>query len=147
METECESCKKNTVRENWKSGKWDKEPNVKRFEHAGLACIIHRGPGGHWCGYVGVEENHPYYGKDDGDIDDRPEVHGGVTYADWDSPGCVASDDGKKRWWFGFDCAHCEDRCPAFEIVGIIPGSIYRTMDYAISETKSLAEQIAKKGA
>ena len=147
MKVECDTCKRNVERNGWRVGPWSREPNVKWFEHAGLACIVHRGPSGAWCGYVGVEENHPYHGKSYDELDEHPEVHGGLTYGEVESDRCISSNDGKKRWWFGFDCAHGGDLCPAFNGFDGFPGDVYRTMDYAISETKFLAEQIVKGGA
>jgi hypothetical protein len=38
----------------------------------------------------------------------KVEVHGGLTYA---GPGITHKDE----WWFGFDCAHAGDLCPAIE--------------------------------
>lgn len=79
------------------------------------------------------------------------DVHGGVTFSH-------ASDaflGGRNLWWFGFDCGHCDDLSPAmihprFERIGI-PGDLfadqtYRTMEFAMSETRKLAEQLASIG-
>ena len=69
-----------------------------------VRLIVMRGPG---CvnGYVGVKENHPYFGKsyDDTNID----CHGGLTYANMG--------DDKYGWpsdyyWFGWDYAHLGDK-------------------------------------
>ncbi|WP_064830964.1 hypothetical protein [Rhizobium phaseoli] len=45
------------------AGVWDLEPDQKSFIHAGLRCELRRGPVGAWCGYVGVDEAHPWFGK------------------------------------------------------------------------------------
>lgn len=42
--------------------KWETEPRHKEFEADGLPCVMTRGPGGHWCGYVGVPEGHALHG-------------------------------------------------------------------------------------
>lgn len=70
---------------------------------AGLVAIVLATPMGHRCGYVGVPEGHALHGKhyDDLDID----VHGGLTYSD-NNMGPVNND----AWWFGFDCAHFDDK-------------------------------------
>lgn len=45
-------------------GVWDSEPDHVEFEHAGLACVIHRNTdhGYHLCGYVGIPIGHPLHG-------------------------------------------------------------------------------------
>ena len=76
------------------------------------------------------------------------EVHGGITFSgDGDGEYPVHSN----LWWFGYDCAHCDD-APA-------PGStmyqfdnlmgkgdrIHRTLQFCIDECESLAQQIVEK--
>ena len=64
--------------------------------------------GAFYCGYVGVPVGHRLHGDPYDQVNVR--VHGGLTYADLhkrrlsDAPGT----DG--LWWFGFDCAHADDR-------------------------------------
>lgn len=53
-----------TDRSKWPSGPWDGEPDgAIEFEHKGLPCMLHRGPLGAWCGYVGLPAGHPWFGK------------------------------------------------------------------------------------
>lgn len=71
---------------------------------------------GHRCGYVGVPKSHPMYGK--GYDENLPflkmatmevyfDVHGGVTFAGKGIGGNYPVEG--ELWWFGFDCAHCDD--------------------------------------
>lgn len=64
----------------------------------GLTCQIRWADfcGGFPCGYVAVEEGHPWHGKEYDDI--NADVHGGLTFA-----GTMPGDE---RYWFGFDCGH-----------------------------------------
>lgn len=72
------------------------------------------------------------------------DVHGGLTYAGG-GKGYPADGDG---WWFGFDCAHCDDG-------DIEPDSnrswaregVARSLEYVEAECESLAEQIITKTA
>ena len=57
--------------------------------------------GSHPCGYVSVPKNHPFYGKRYLEIEDKIEVHGGLTFS-----GKLHSLDGL---WFGWDYAHGGD--------------------------------------
>ena len=85
--------------------------------------------------------------------------HGGITFADGgeNSNYPIESD----LWWFGFDCAHCDDakelelayeRFPNYrERLAMqiecedrfrIDGTIVRTEEYVAEECKKLAEQL-----
>lgn len=41
---------------------WDAEPNQLDFEADGLPCAMRRGWSGVWCGYVGIGQDHPWFG-------------------------------------------------------------------------------------
>lgn len=131
---------------DWGRGMWTDEPDKVQWidEATGLDCLLHRGPGGHWCGYVGVGPDHPWHGLDYGQCvmgegcdapeeerwycDHRPDsildVHGGITFAsacadtDDESTGiCHIAEPGRPDhvWWFGFDCAHSGDLSPKYD--------------------------------
>jgi hypothetical protein len=129
-------------------GPWDSETNFKKWQHAGLTCMIQRNFYGVWCGYVGVKKAHPCYEKDCGRISSgyrNISAHGGVTYA--------GRLDNTAIWWIGFGCdsasdiiPYCADLYEATEtIYGFVGkhGEIYRDTAYAIKETNNLAEQLA----
>lgn len=148
----------------------------REFEHAGYKCVVTFNVMGHRCGYVGIPKNHPLYGKeysdyleikkaDVGDRDERIRIeayflcHGGIIFADGgeNSNYPIESD----LWWFGFDCAYCDDakelelayeRFPNYrESLAMqiecedrfrIDGTIVRTEEYVAEECKKLAEQL-----
>ena len=86
-----------------------------------------------WCGYVEVTIDNSLHEKhyDDLDLD----VHGGITFSDYMD----------NNWSFGFDCAHYNDMIPFYvKLLKNEFGNTYRTKEYVISETESLAEQISK---
>lgn len=66
--------------------------------------------GSHPCGYVAVPKDHPFYGKEYCDIEDKIEVHGGLTFS------------GKLKdledLWFGWDYAHYGDFTWPFVMTG-----------------------------
>jgi hypothetical protein len=41
---------------------WDGEPDRLEFEAEGLPCVMRRGFGDAWCGYVGISGDHPLFG-------------------------------------------------------------------------------------
>jgi hypothetical protein len=152
-------------RTEWGAGPWDDEPDRVDFVHAGFACLLHRGPLGHWCGYVGVPREHPAYGQsyDAADVD----VHGGLTYANRCAgaichvPAPGMPDD---VWWLGFDCGHAGDYTPSMgrwwgtgypfpdakydhdvAMAAVEDWTIekYRTVAYVRAETERLATQLA----
>lgn len=119
----------------WGDGPWRDEPDKVQWkdEATGLPCLANRGPGGHWCGYVGVAPGHPAYEKEYDDVydlfpswgdDGYLEVHGGLTYSNHCAEGPEATSirhipepGGPDHvWWLGFDCAHSGDVSPAHEM-------------------------------
>jgi hypothetical protein len=134
-------------RELWGEGPWQAEPDRVEWRHAGYPCLmIRHDTYGHWCGYVGVPETHPDYGKDY----DEPEVevHGGLTYARaCRGDVCHVPEPGESDhvWWFGFDCAHAWDISPGLRLGGMLPESTYRDLPYVKAETNKLAEQLHQR--
>ena len=127
-------------------GPWDAEDDRVDFIHANTACFIKRNQMGVWCGYASVDKNHPLYGEDY----DTPEilVHGGLTYADkCQGDLCHTPAEGFPAdvWWFGFDCGHGRDIMPKMLLFAVVdlPDSVYRTQEYAMNETKKMADQLA----
>ena len=107
---------------------------------AGLKAHVIATPMGHRCGYVGVPEGHPMYGKhyDEVDVD----VHGGLTY----------SNDEDGLWTFGYDCGHWDDaKDPELmsdeykkvfrDFPRLIEGTI-KTLDFCVTECEALAKQL-----
>lgn len=90
---------------------------------------------GQWNGYVELPKDHPYYGKYYDDMDNNIDVHGGITYSDYNG-------------WVGFDCAHGWDLKPDLEYGYYYYPSRdttnehYWTKEEVIEETNSLAEQL-----
>lgn len=154
----CENCEHEYARSQWPDGPWSNEPDRVEFEHAGFNCLLHRGPTGVWCGYVGVRPGHPCFGKSCNDLDF--DVHGGLTYSDKCAGAiCHIPKPGEpdELWWFGFDCAHGGDLSPQSALfhqeLAKRPGSslsggafddyfTYRDIEYARKQTESLAEQL-----
>lgn len=122
-------------------GPWQHEPDKIQFvdESTGLDCLIVRNHMGGLCGYVGVPEGHPMFGRayseclqgcDDEEgscYQHSPEylyqVHGGLTFSGKCQEGppeteasriCHVPEPGLPAnvWWFGFDCGHYNDLHP-----------------------------------
>jgi hypothetical protein len=95
------------------TGPWDQEPDRDLWKHAGLACLVNRGPMGAWCGYVAVPPGHPAHRKHYNEVD--VEVHGGLTYSE-ECQGviCHTPKPGEPDdvWWLGFDCGHTRKQRP-----------------------------------
>lgn len=145
MKNKCADCDHKRV--GWPAGPWDSEPDREEFQHAGFACLLHRGGAyGAWCGYVGLPPSHTLHGKDYDAANERlPDgVHGGLTYAE-ECAGAIchvpAPGDPEHLWWFGFDCAHYLDRWPGHW--SRADYGEYRDIAYVREETKRLAEQLA----
>ena len=141
-------------------------------DETGYQCFMLRNQFGAWCGYVSIPEEHPFYGMESNrkvqidkeklmtrkvgnspplisimlqdkeefekgivTLDLSVEVHGGITFTGehFDEPGA---------WWIGFDCSHCDDRCPGMNIDFIDDMQIYRNREYVENEIRNLAEQL-----
>lgn len=148
-------------RTGWEAGPWNGEPDKIQWPDAdtGLPCLAVRHPQfGHWCGYVGVTQEHPLFEKKNCDLD----VHGGVTFADTCDMGanecesiCRIPGPGEsdRIWWLGFDCAHVYDFQPGLEALsksihgyplnGMREGT-YRTLVYVQAECADLAKQLVE---
>jgi hypothetical protein len=145
-------------------GEWDKEPDKAHWidEKTGLDCLITRNTMGALCGYVGVPEAHPLFGKPCCDVSLL--AHGSVNFADRCDPDadeekglCHTAQDAANEtvWWFGFDCSHSCDLKPAFTMPAftmLIPPEFakmlamwdetYRNFEFVKAEVESLAEQL-----
>lgn len=157
---------------DWGDGPRQHESDEKQWtdSETGLECMMRRGPGGHWCGYVGVAEGHALHGKGYDDrvplSDDlrkmleRPIGNAGaiplVCYAMQDDKGTIPLDvlidvhgsltfAGKwgkgATWWLGFDCAHAGDLSPAYGGEFDVD-AVYRDGAYVEAECAKLARQI-----
>lgn len=136
----------------WPEGPWHVEPDIERFDHLGVPCLLLRQVrSGHWCGYVAVPPGHPWHGEEGFfySRDDGPDVHGGITYGG----ACAGevchvprSGEPDDVWWLGFDCHHSGDLAPMDLVYwrdrGWRPfGDTYRDIDYVRNQTRNLAVQ------
>lgn len=147
---------------DWGPGEWQSEPDKVQWkdEETSYPCLAKRGPGGHWCGYVGVPPGHPAHGLDYDAVrdlfpgwgeDGYLEVHGGLTYAGECQKGpeetsiCHIPDPGEPDnvWWLGFDCAHSGDLVPKYGgEFRAAHGESYKPLTYVRAETARLARQL-----
>lgn len=145
----------------WPAGPWDSEPDKMQWPDAatGLPCLAVRHPRrGHWCGYVGVADGHSLHGKNYNDV--NLSAHDGLTFSAACRPSeteatgiCHIPAPGEPEhvWWFGFDCAHCDDHSPQdakFAVERGYPLTLrasqnYRTLAYVQQQCASLAAEIA----
>lgn len=142
----------------WGDGPWIQEPDKVQWvdEQTGLDCLAVRNESmGFWCGYVGVPELHPSFGKSYDDVE--VEVHGGLTFADVCMEGsnaergvCHVAEPGRPEhvWWLGFDTGHAWDLAPAYEMrypsLRLLRESrAYRDLNYVKTECRDLARQLA----
>lgn len=148
-------------------GEWDNEPDKLNWVDpvTGLDCMIVRNKGvGALCGYVGVMEAHPWFGRhytgctlipacEDmyaccvHSIEGKIDVHGGLTFSGFCQEGnehgiCHVPEPGRPAhvYWFGFDCSHHGDLSPEYT-KDPLPIRIYRNVAYVKAEVEKLALQ------
>jgi hypothetical protein len=150
----------------WGEGEWVNEPDLVKFEHQGIGCMVLRMAmeepdtkefhmfGGYLNGYVTIPPDHPYYQKT---YEEIPIVcHGGLTFGECSSTHLI-----------GFDCSHCNDFVPSTEHMkktavymqeyrdsmeklkknfnlenSPIFRNTYKNIEFCINECKSMAEQL-----
>lgn len=147
-------------------GEWDNEPDKIQWVDfiSGLDCLIVRNRGvGALCGYVGVPDGHPWFGKSyscctlpvpcqelycDHSIDHDIDVHGGLTFSGFCDEGndhgiCHVPEPGRpaRVSWFGFDCSHCFDLSPEYT-ENPMPEEVYRNVAYVRQQVQKLALQL-----
>lgn len=151
----------------WGSGPWVNEPDKAQWPDAEtkLPCIAKRNHKGSWCGYVGVDESHPWYGIDTfdplpGGESPNAEIKANrkIEYAAF----CVEGDeatsvchvpgpgDPEHVWWFGFNCAGEADLNPVEAAEARARGAgdeqfrgkTYRTLGYVAHCCAELAAQL-----
>jgi hypothetical protein len=153
-------------RSGWDRGPWDGEPDKVQWQdrRTGMPCLAVRNKMGNWCGYVGVTQDHPFFGLgyDDEKVD--VQVHGGLTFSDSCSENdkehgiCHRPDPGEPDhvWWLGFDCGHAFDLSPRLVAttlkkcgtwLGHFPADVYRDLRYVKRECGRLAKQLTLAGA
>lgn len=138
--------------------------NYKEYEY--LVTFTDRG---HRCGYVAIDQSHPFYSKNVG-WDNSPDVHvhGGVTFFNKGTHiiTCVLGKHSCEDLWIGFDAMHNGDGrdyelvkkvfCSNAESISSInyiekidresPIMIYegyhKTKEYMVNECKKLIDQL-----
>lgn len=130
-------------RTGWPSGAWDGEPDKLLWKHKGFDCMVVRNGLGALCGYVGVQEGHPWFGQDYDNV--KADAHGGLTYSDF-CQGHICHPGPEKTYWLGFDCAHSGDQVPGvMKYDGFSRrDDQYRDLAYVKQEVNRLAEQAAE---
>jgi len=124
---------------------WEYEPDLYEWTHRGSECVARRNmTHGAWCGYVDVPREvwSVFKADDDHSLDDRIDVHGGVTYSE--------NSLDKDAFRVGFDCAHGEDYLPKIaDLTREImyrkdERPTYRDLAFVIAECESMVDQILK---
>jgi hypothetical protein len=145
------------VAQQFGPGPWENEPDKVQYYDSefDFTCLIVRNHMGSLCGYVGIPEGHPLYGKD---YSSFPfiEVHGGITYSDFCQKSghiCHIPFPGEPDnvWWVGFDCSHAWDVVPQLQKTlndfgrpELLRDGFYKDIDYVKNEIKDLCRQLSE---
>lgn len=132
---------------------WLNEPDelVWINESTGYQCALVRRGDGAWGGFVGVQNNHDFWGTDIRDIynnlannlESGFDTHGGVYSTSTEIPETKAGLP-IGLWWFGIHFSHFYDFSPGVDLLtDWANGSLkYRNLEYAKQEVDYLAEQL-----
>ena len=138
-------------------GEWVEEADSLVFEYLGYKALVIRilkkEPnsreeayfGGYLCGYVVIPSDHPYFGKEEIDID----CHGELTF-----------NESQQVHLIGFDCAHSGDYVPTIELMRktyriknrypipevykdlLMFNPVYKNMKYCINQCIHIIDQL-----
>lgn len=104
------------VMADMKEGPWKTENHRVAFKSHGFDCLIVRNARLlHWCGYVAIPKDHPFYEKDYDDEIIDISVHGGITFKEKCGEIICHESDNEEVVWLGFDCAHSGDVSPRMD--------------------------------
>ena len=114
----------------------------------GHLCVVLAMKRGFRSGYVGIKENNSLHGKHYHDEETNGlYVHGGITFSEYNEIGYPV-DIQERLWFFGFDCAHCDDGVDEsilskehYHLRSCLSG-VPKTLDYCISECEELSKQL-----
>jgi hypothetical protein len=136
---------------DWLKGPWLEEPDYRAWidKETNYPCVARRNLTGAWCGFVGIDHEHPLYQADAKEeemvfID----VHGMVTYTSWNTEEDREFYPGRRLWWVGFDCMHDSDMCPAFldetkKKKKSDKIAVYRDLNYVMEQIELLAAHLS----
>lgn len=139
----------------WPDGPWKEEPDLQAWktEVGYPALIVRNEVCGNLCGYVFINDKHPWHGLEfTHDSCKDVKVHGGLNYSGSELAPLGMKIDASPLWGFGFDCGHSYDYLPG--MVAIISsldnnpftqafeGGAYRDVAYAMEQCESLAAQL-----
>lgn len=128
-----------------KETEWLDEPNKLEWEHEGYQCtIIRNSKYGYLCGYVELQGDHPWHGRNVYSFYDI-DVHGGITFSNDYLP-IVTKNPYKQYcnlWWLGFDASHYdEDIYPwGYKYDSIITTATYKNIEFMKAECEKLVRQ------
>ncbi|MGK7957754.1 MAG: hypothetical protein AB4063_21260 [Crocosphaera sp.] len=144
-------------RNSWSKGKWSSEHDVYiwvDFE-TDYDCLIVRLRLGYLSGYVGINNQHPLYGKSASDeIVAALKIHGNSIFSEkqimdrgedyLQSIPLVSKERAEPTWWIGMACCHKLDLIPyLFSMSGTIKeGESYKDIEYVTREVTALSRQL-----
>jgi hypothetical protein len=143
----------------WGPGPWQDEHDKEQWTDpaTGLPCLIVRNTrmSGAFCGYVGVSDGHPWFGKEA--VEQAvPEVDYGGFCEEGDEAQAICHVPGPgepdRVWWLGFHCAHAWDVEPLMEartaeLIGWAPAELPGVSYKTAADVKVLVTVLAAQAA
>ena len=132
-------------KDSWGEGPWRLEYDFALWidEVTLYPCIMRRNQYGAWCGFVGLNERHPWYLIEvDNKCWDYIDVHGSVGMASFDKKFDLEFVPPHRKWWVGFNCSGRYDFSPKIKPDDDTNSKKYRDADYVKSEVEEMARQL-----
>ncbi len=133
-------------------GEWLKEPDLSRWIHNGLDCLSIRDMSlGIWRGFVGVDQQHPFYKKS---LENLLATEKGMDlFFEIDGRLCQAArlplkykEYTSNLWWIGIDTSQSDDYMPLLKLEDSteILQQTYKNFSFIRKETNKLAKLLSK---
>lgn len=139
-------------KKNFPPGEWRKEPDLSRWIHNDMDCLAIRDMSlGIWKGFVGVDQQHPFYKKSieniiatekgmdlfleaDGRLFNAGRLP--IRYKEYTS----------NLWWIGLDTSQGGDYMPLLKLEDTVTVShqTYKNFSFIRKETNKLAKLLSK---
>lgn len=143
-------------KQNFPPGKWLSEPDLCSWDHK-LPCLAIRDMAmGVWKGFVGVDEDHPFWNIHIEELLKLPEameiffgVYGGLSGAG--RLPAKYKEFAKNLWWIGIETTHGGDLMPLLKLdsddadtAKLTSTQTYKDLRFIRRETNKLAKLLAK---
>jgi hypothetical protein len=136
-------------KKHFPKGKWLSEPDFCKWYNKSDCLAIRDMSLGTWKGFVGVDNNHPYFNcslnsilAQENFIELLLSIHGGIDFA-----GLLPHKyrEFNNKWWIGFSTSHTTDIMPLLEEINKLSNKqSYKDFSFVRKQVNYLSNHLSK---